>query len=72
MSRGSVPGEVRLPNHEEPIAAVTILDAQGAVVRVVPAAEFRATPTVRPSPSSVALRRRGRQARAAIPLQQPA
>ena len=32
---------VRLPSHEESIAPVTILDGQGNVVRVVPAAEFR-------------------------------
>ena len=31
---------VPLPSDEEPIAPVTILDAQGRVVRVVPAEEF--------------------------------
>jgi len=41
MSRQSLPAEVRLPNHEEPIAAVTIRDAQGVIIRVVPASEFR-------------------------------
>jgi hypothetical protein len=34
-------GAVRLPSHDESIAPVTILDGQGRVVRVVPAAEFR-------------------------------
>jgi hypothetical protein len=29
--------EIRLPSHEEPIPAITILDGQGRVVRVVPA-----------------------------------
>ena len=32
---------VPLPSDEEPIAPVTILDAQGRVVRVVSAEEFR-------------------------------
>jgi len=32
---------VRLPSMEEFIAPVTILDGQGRVVRVMPAAEFR-------------------------------
>ena len=32
---------VPLPSDEEPIAPVTIFDAQGQVVRVVPAEEFR-------------------------------
>jgi hypothetical protein len=35
---------VRLPSSDESIAPVTILDAQGHVVRVVAAAEFRSTP----------------------------
>ena len=35
------PSVVRLPGHDdETIAPVTIMDAQGRVVRVVPAAEF--------------------------------
>jgi len=34
---------VRLPSSDESIAPVTILDAQGHVVRVVAAAEFRST-----------------------------
>jgi hypothetical protein len=32
---------VRLPSGDQPIAPVTILDAQGRVVRVVSAEEFR-------------------------------
>jgi hypothetical protein len=43
MSRRSQADEIRLPSDEEPIAAVTILDGQGRVVRVVPACEFRRT-----------------------------
>jgi hypothetical protein len=47
MSRRSNMGEIRLPNHEEPISAVTILDGEGRVVRVVPGNEFRRGPKVR-------------------------
>lgn len=32
---------VRLPSHDESIAPVTILDAQGRIIRVVSAEEFR-------------------------------
>ena len=32
---------VRLPSQEESVAPVTILDGQGGIVRVMPAAEFR-------------------------------
>ena len=32
---------VRLPLGDEPVAPVTILDAQGRVVRIVPAEDFR-------------------------------
>ena len=32
---------IKLPNHEEAIPPVTILDGQGRVVRVMPAQEFR-------------------------------
>jgi hypothetical protein len=32
---------VRLPKRDEAIAPVTILDAQGRIVRVVPATEFQ-------------------------------
>jgi hypothetical protein len=44
MSRPAAASEVRLPDHEESIAPVTILDAQGRLVRVVAAKEFRPTP----------------------------
>lgn len=47
MNRRSARSEVRLPNHDEPIAAVSILDGQGRLVRVVPATEFHRTPMVR-------------------------
>jgi hypothetical protein len=47
MSRRSVMDEIRLPNHDEPVSAVTILDGQGRVIRVVPAHEFRRGPVVR-------------------------
>jgi len=33
--------DIKLPDHEEAISPVTILDGQGRVVRVVPAQEFR-------------------------------
>lgn len=47
MSRRSVMDEIRLPNHDEPVSAVTILDGQGRVMRVVPAHEFRRGSVVR-------------------------
>jgi hypothetical protein len=47
MSRRSVLDEIRLPNHDEPVSAVTILDGHGRVVRVVPANEFRSGPEFR-------------------------
>jgi hypothetical protein len=50
MSRRSIMDEIRLPSHEEPIPAVTILDGQGRVVRVVPANEFRRGPILRRHP----------------------
>jgi hypothetical protein len=37
---------VRLPSSDETIAPVTILNAQGHVVRVVPASEFRRAATI--------------------------
>lgn len=40
-NRRSAAEEIMLPRHEETIAPVTILDAQGRVIRVVPAHEFR-------------------------------
>jgi hypothetical protein len=50
MSRRSIMGEIRLPSHEEPVPAVTILDGQGRLVRVVPANEFRRGPVLRRHP----------------------
>jgi hypothetical protein len=57
MSRGSAMNEIRLPSHEEPIPAITILDGQGRVVRVVPANEFRRGPMIRRH--AIVSRRRG-------------
>lgn len=57
MSRGSVMDEIRLPSHEEPISAVTILDGQGRVVRVVPGNEFRRGPILRRQPNVIRGRR---------------
>jgi len=39
----NVANPVRLPSGDEDIAPVTILDAQGQVVRIVAATEFRST-----------------------------
>jgi hypothetical protein len=50
MSRRSIVDEIRLPGHEEAIPAVTILDGEGRVVRVVPGNEFRRGPIVRRHP----------------------
>jgi hypothetical protein len=50
MSRRSIVDEIRLPSHEEAIPAVTILDGEGRVVRVVPGNEFRRGPIVRRHP----------------------
>ncbi len=61
MSRRSVMDEIRLPNHDEPISAVTILDGQGRVMRVVPANEFRRGPVIRRHPM-LSGRRGGRSA----------
>jgi hypothetical protein len=47
MSRRSIMDEIRLPSREEPIAAITILDGKGRVVRVVSANEFRRGPILR-------------------------
>lgn len=54
---------VRLPSHDETIAPVTILNAQGQVLRVLSAVEFRqAQPTsVDPRPFRAA-RHRGSRA----------
>jgi hypothetical protein len=56
MIRRTGVDEIRLPSNGEPIAAVTILDDQGRVVRVVPAHEFRRGPVIRRN--SVVSRRR--------------
>ena len=65
MSRRQVMNEIRLPSHDEPISAVTILDGQGRVVRVVPAAQFRSGPIVCRHPIVSRGNRRG--IRAAMP-----
>ena len=39
--------EIRLPSHEDLIPAVTILDGEGRMVRVVPGDEFRCGPVIR-------------------------
>ena len=52
---------VRLPDHDEPVGPVTILDGQGRVVRVVPAREFRPT-LVAPTPPTLVRSRRPRSA----------
>jgi hypothetical protein len=40
---------VRLPQRDEGIAPVTIFDAQGRIVRVVPATEFQRSAPVPPA-----------------------
>jgi len=52
MSRRTAASEIRLPDHEESIPPVTILDGQGRLVRVVPAQEFRRTPVAPTPPAS--------------------
>jgi len=37
----SMADDVRLPAGEQPVAAVKILDAEGRVLRIVPASEFQ-------------------------------
>ena len=55
---------VRLPSDEDSIAPVKILDANGQVVRVVSAAEFREThPTLAPWRFRPAAGRRPRRTR---------
>jgi hypothetical protein len=56
MSRRSIRNEISLPSREEPVSAVTILDGEGRVVRIVPGNEFRRGPIVR---RQDATRRRG-------------
>jgi len=41
MRRRSAMDEIRLPSHGDLIPAVTILDGEGRMVRVVPGDEFR-------------------------------
>ena len=57
MSGRSVSPDIKLPDHEEFVAPVTIFDADGRVVRVVPAREFRPNPIpgVRPTRAAPAL-----------------
>jgi hypothetical protein len=50
-------GEIRLPSHDEFIGAITILDGQGRIVRIVPAREFRRTPTIGRQPIASRSRR---------------
>ncbi|PYO12370.1 MAG: hypothetical protein DMD75_07635 [Candidatus Rokuibacteriota bacterium] len=52
MDPRSVSTEVRLPNNEEPMAPVTIFDANGSIVRVVAATEFRRDTTMRVEPGA--------------------
>jgi hypothetical protein len=47
MSRRSIVDGIRLPSREEQVSAVTILDGEGRIIRVVPANEFRRGPIVR-------------------------
>lgn len=49
--------EVRLPSHDESIGAVTILDGQGRIVRVVPARDFRRAPMIGTEPMASGSRR---------------
>ena len=53
--------ELKLPGHEDFIAPVTIFDPQGRLVRVAPAAEFRAAQALQASERA----RRASQERAA-------
>jgi hypothetical protein len=50
-------GEIRLPSYDEFIGAVTILDGQGRIVRVVPARDFRRAPTIGRQPIASRSRR---------------
>jgi hypothetical protein len=53
--------DMRLPDHEEQIAPVTIFDGDGRVLRIVPALEFRRQRTVgAPSPTDSWRRQRSR------------
>lgn len=63
----SLTDEVRLPKNEEPVAAVTILDGNGSVVRVVPATEFRRATTAPSNRAGDARRHASRPAAPAGP-----
>ncbi len=54
--------EVRLPDHEDTVAPVTIFDAEGRVLRVVAARDFRPTPVVRAAAPTLVRARRTRDA----------
>ena len=41
MSQPATTHAIRLPLHEEPLPPVKIFDAEGRLVRIVPADEFR-------------------------------
>jgi hypothetical protein len=58
MNRRSEASAVHLPGHEETIAPVTILDAEGRVIQVIPAEEFRRTRAVLTRPTVMSWRRR--------------
>ena len=57
MSGRFVGRDIKLPDQEDFVAPVTIFDADGRVVRVVPAREFRPNPTpgARPTRAAPAL-----------------
>ena len=58
MNRRSEASAVRPPGHEETIAPVTILDAHGRVMQVIPAEEFRRTRAVLTRAAAMGARRR--------------
>ena len=58
--------EIRLPSHDEFIGAVTILDGQGRIVRVVPARDFRRAPMIRTQPIASRSRRGERAVTASV------
>jgi hypothetical protein len=65
MSQAPIVDEIRLPKNEEPVAAVTILDGNGSIVRIVPATQFRrslAPPARTRAMGGRGQGRRGRQA----------
>ena len=52
MSRRAILSTIRLPTHDETIGSITILDAEGRVVRVVTPSEFRYGPVGRQHPAA--------------------